>query len=71
MIQTQHQKKNMFRLGAGGTPNRDQILDVKHNGHLLGVTTGERKGEGKLGKSLGAMLKGFFGHDINFALFTE
>jgi len=61
----------MFRSSAGGTPKVDQILDVKHSGHLLGVTTGEREGEGKLGKSQGAMLKEFFGHDIYFALFTE
>jgi hypothetical protein len=71
MIQTRHQKKNMFRLGAGGTPKLDQILDVKHSDHLLRVTTGGRGGKGELGKSRGDMLKGFFGHDIYFALFTE
>jgi hypothetical protein len=46
----QHRKKNMFRLGAGGTPDRDQTPDLKHSGHLLGVTKGEW-GEGNLGKT--------------------
>jgi hypothetical protein len=43
MIQTQHQKNNTFRLVVGGTPERDQILDVNHSGHLWGVTTGGGK----------------------------